>query len=233
VWAVLLPGPHSSDHSVDDAVALAENLGVPYDIISINDTVSSLERSLTPLFKGMDPGIAEENLQARARAVILMGLSNKFGHLLLNTSNKSEAAVGYGTLYGDMCGGLSPLGDVYKTDVYGMAKVINRQQEIIPENTISKPPSAELRPDQKDSDSLPEYDVLDDILYKFLEEGMDAATIEQSGHDNATVRKVLRLVTGSEHKRRQSPPVLRVTAKCLGAGREMPLEASYEAIINC
>ena len=233
VWAVLLPGPHSSDHSVDDAVALAENLGVRYDIISINDTVSSLEKSLSPLFKGKEPGVAEENLQARARAVILMGLSNKFGHLLLNTSNKSEAAVGYGTLYGDMCGGLSPLGDVYKTDVYGMAKVINSQQEIIPENTISKPPSAELRPDQKDSDSLPEYDVLDDILCKFLEENMDAASIEESGHDSATVRKVLRLVTGSEHKRRQSPPVLRVTAKCLGAGREMPLEASYEAIINC
>ncbi|MFP4691228.1 MAG: NAD+ synthase [Bacteroidales bacterium] len=233
VWAVLLPGPYSSDHSVDDAVSLAKNLGVRHDIISINETVTSLEKSLSPFFKGIEPGVAEENLQARARAVILMGLSNKFGHLLLNTSNKSEAAVGYGTLYGDMCGGLSVLGDVYKTDVYGIAGLINSKQEIIPENTISKPPSAELRPDQKDSDSLPDYEVLDAILFKFIEGGMDAASIVQSGHDCATVRKVLRLVTGSEHKRRQSPPILRVTAKCLGAGREMPLDASYGTIFNC
>ena len=233
VWAVLLPGPHSSDHSVSDAVSLADNLGVRYDMISINESVSAFENTLAPLFDQTKSCIAEENIQARARAVVLMGLSNKFGHLLLNTSNKSEAAVGYGTLYGDMCGGLSVLGDVYKTEVYGMARLINSKQETIPENTITKPPSAELRPDQKDSDSLPEYGVLDEILYKFIERGMDAASIVESGHDSATVRKVLRLVTGSEHKRRQSPPVLRVSAKCLGAGREMPLEASYGAILNC
>ncbi len=233
VWAVLLPGPHSSDHSVKDAVSLADNLGVRYDVISINESVSALEKTLEPLFDQTNTGIAEENIQARARAIVLMGLSNKFGHLLLNTSNKSEAAVGYGTLYGDMCGGLSVLGDVYKTEVYGMAEVINSRREIIPRNTITKPPSAELRPDQKDSDSLPEYAVLDEILYKFIEEGMDADSIVKSGHDAATVREVMRLVTGSEHKRRQSPPVLRVSAKCLGAGREMPLEASYGAIFNC
>ncbi len=233
VWAVLLPGPHSSDHSVKDAVSLAQNLGVKYDVISINETVSAVEKTLKPLFDHTNSGIAEENIQARARAIVLMGLSNKFGHLLLNTSNKSEAAVGYGTLYGDMCGGLSVLGDVYKTEVYGMAALINSKQEVIPDHTITKAPSAELRPDQKDADSLPDYAVLDEILYKFIEQGMDAASIVEAGHDDATVSKVLRLVTGSEHKRRQSPPVMRVSAKCLGVGREMPLEGSYGAILNC
>ncbi len=227
VWAVLLPGPYSSEHSVTDALALARNLGVRHDTVSINDIVKSLKDSLEPHFTGTSPGIAEENLQARARAIVLMGLSNKFGHLLLNTSNKSEAAVGYGTLYGDMCGGLSVLGDVYKSDAYGMARMINAREEIIPQHTLDKAPSAELKPKQKDTDSLPEYYLLDDILYQFLEQGRDAREIVRSGHDKTLVSKVLGMVCQSEHKRSQAPPSLRVSAKCLGVGREMPLEAHY------
>ena len=232
VWAVLLPGPHSSQHSIDDAVALAENLGVRYDLISINDTVKVLESSLEPYFKGTSFGIAEENLQARARSVVLMGLSNKYGHMLLNTSNKSEAAVGYSTLYGDMSGGLSLLGDVYKTDVYGLAALINKDQKIIPANTINKPPSAELKPDQKDTDSLPPYDVLDGILYRFLEENKDAAAIASEGYDPELVRQVLKLVCHSEYKRYQTPPILRVSPKCLGVGRQMPLDADYLSVFT-
>ncbi len=228
VWAVLLPGPHSSKHSVDDAIALARNLDVRHDIIHIDDTVNSFEQALSHHFEGTDRGVAEENIQARARAVILMGLSNKFGYLLLNTSNKSEAAVGYGTLYGDMCGGLSVLGDVYKTDVYGLARLINSQQTYIPQNTMEKPPSAELKPDQKDSDSLPDYDWLDEVLYQFIELHMDPQAIIKGGKDETLVNKVIRMVRVNEHKRFQSPPILRVSAKCLGIGRDMPLEASYK-----
>ncbi len=227
LWAVLLPGPFSSEHSVSDAVALAENLGVRYDIISVNDAVQSLENSLAPFFVNTLPGVAEENLQARARANILMGLSNKFGHMLLNTSNKSEAAVGYTTLYGDMCGGLSVLGDVYKTWVYELAHYINREQEIIPGSTIQKPPSAELSPGQKDSDSLPEYEVLDAILSLYIDRQMDRKQILDAGIDPELVNKVLRMVQTSEYKRKQSPPILRVTGKCLDIGREMPLDAHY------
>ncbi len=230
VWAVLLPGPYSTEHSVDDALALATNLGVRHDTISINDAVSSLRNSLASQFQDARPGIAEENIQARARAVILMGLSNKFGYLLLNTSNKSEAAVGYGTLYGDMCGGLSVLGDVYKTDVYGLARLINASGEVIPENTISKPPSAELKPNQKDTDSLPEYEVLDGLLNCLFEKQMDAKEIIREGYNSALVRRVIKMVYGSEYKRYQSPPILRVSSKCLGTGREMPLDAAYGAL---
>ncbi len=232
VWAVLLPGPHSSQHSIDDAVALARNLGVRHDLISINDTLAALENSLNPYFKDTKSGVAEENLQARARAVILMGLSNKFGHMLLNTSNKSEAAVGYSTLYGDMSGGLSVLGDVYKTDVYGLADLINKDKEIIPANSINKPPSAELKPDQKDTDSLPPYDLLDAVLYRLLEENKDAAAIVDDGYDVDLVKRVIMLVSQSEYKRYQTPPVLRVSAKCLGIGRQMPLDGDYQSIIN-
>ncbi len=232
VWAVLLPGPHSTQHSIDDAVALAENLGVRHDLISINDTVSALENSLEPYFSGTDSGIAEENLQARARSIILMGLSNKFGHMLLNTSNKSEAAVGYSTLYGDMSGGLSVLGDVYKTDVYGLAALINKEKEIIPSNSINKPPSAELKPDQKDTDSLPPYDVLDGILYRLLEENKDADAIVGDGYDADLVKTIIRLLSQSEYKRYQTPPILRVSPKCLGVGRQMPLEGDYRSIIH-
>jgi NAD+ synthase (glutamine-hydrolysing) len=164
IRVLLLPSRYSSDHSVDDALKLARNLGIQHNTLPIQDAVNAIDKSLEPLFEGTSPGIAEENIQARARGIFLMAISNKFGHILLNTTNKSECAVGYGTLYGDMNGGLAVLGDVYKTDVYRLAHYINRNSEIIPENSILKPPSAELRPGQKDTDSLPEYEVLDAIL---------------------------------------------------------------------
>ena len=230
VWAVLLPGPYSSEHSIADALALANKLGIKHDTISINDTVKSFENSLAGKFADTLPGIAEENIQARARAVVLMALSNKFGHMLLNTSNKSEAAVGYGTLYGDMCGGLAVIGDVYKTEVYGIARLINEKEEIIPHNTILKPPSAELKPNQKDTDSLPEYELLDQVLYKLVDLQMDAASIAAEGYDRSLVEKIAAMVFANEHKRLQSPPILRVSPKCLGIGREMPVEANYDAL---
>ncbi len=228
VWAVLLPGPFSSDHSVEDARRLATKLNVRYDIIPINAAVQSFELSLAKHLKDTPFGIAEENIQARARAVILMALSNKFGHMLLNTSNKSEAAVGYSTLYGDMCGGLSVIGDVYKTEVYGISRLINQKEEIIPWNSINKAPSAELKPNQKDSDSLPEYEVLDPILYRLLENQEDPEEIIAKGYDPVIVSKVARMLHHSEYKRYQSPPVLRVSPKCLGIGREMPLESPFK-----
>ncbi len=227
LWAILLPGPYSSKHSITDAQALANKLGVKHNTISINEIVNSFEHSLEPFFLDSEPGIAEENIQARARAVVLMGLSNKFGYMLLNTSNKSEAAVGYTTLYGDMCGGLSVIGDVYKTDVYGMANLINHDEEIIPDNTIIKPPSAELKPNQKDSDSLPEYKLLDDILFLMLEKQKDINDIIDAGYEKNIVERIAKMLQASEYKRRQSPPILRVSAKCLGVGREMPIEAKH------
>jgi NAD+ synthase (glutamine-hydrolysing) len=227
VWAVLMPGPHSSDHSVSDAVALAKNLGVRHDILPIHQVVASLQGSLDPLLGGLPPDVTEENLQARARAVLLMGLSNKFGHMLLNTSNKSEAAVGYGTLYGDMCGGLSVIGDLYKTEVYGLARYINRREEVIPWHTIEKPPSAELRPGQKDSDSLPEYGELDPVLFQYIEREKGPREIVDMGFPQQLVRQVLRLVNACEYKRKQTPPVLRVSQKGFGSGRRMPIVARY------
>lgn len=227
VWAVLLPGPYSSDHSVADAAALAANLGVKHDIIAIDAINKSLLHALNPYYTGTAQGIAEENLQARARAVVLMGLSNKFGHMLLNTSNKSEAAVGYGTLYGDMCGGIGVIADLYKTEVYSLARYVNREQEVIPWNTITKPPSAELKPDQQDSDSLPEYDILDPVLFQYIEKEKNAAEIIQMGFDADLVARVLTLVNNSEYKRRQSSPALRVSQKGFGTGRRMPIVANY------
>jgi NAD+ synthase (glutamine-hydrolysing) len=224
---LLLPSQYSSDHSITDAIKLAENIKVKYDIISIENAFSEFNNSLSTLFAGLPQNLAEENIQARVRAVMLMALSNKFGHLLLNTSNKSEAAVGYGTLYGDMCGALSVLGDVYKTDVYALAHYINREKEIIPLNSIIKPPSAELRPDQKDSDSLPEYDILDKILFKYIEEGKSEETIVAEGFDLATVRRTIKLVNNNEYKRFQCPPILRVSSKAFGFGRKMPLVAKF------
>ncbi|MCF8234219.1 MAG: NAD+ synthase [Bacteroidales bacterium] len=227
VYAVLLPSEFSSSHSVDDARQLAENLGCPYDLIPINDIYDSFMKSLKLQFRDLPFGIAEENIQARARGVLLMALSNKFGHILLNTSNKSEAAVGYGTLYGDMNGGLSVLGDVYKTQVFELARLINRGKEIIPENSIVKPPSAELRPDQKDSDSLPDYDVLDEILYQYIEMRKGPSDLIGMGFEESIVRKVLKLVNTSEYKRHQTPPILRVSPKAFGMGRRMPIVARY------
>jgi len=227
VYNVLLPSRFSSDHSVKDAVELAENMDAPYDIIEIENTFNALEQTLKPYFKGLPFNIAEENLQARARGVILMGLSNKFGYILLNTSNKSEAAVGYGTLYGDMNGGLSVLGDVYKTQVFELARFINRKKEVIPENIITKPPSAELRPDQKDSDSLPEYDILDEILYQYIEQRKGPKEIIDAGYDEALVNRILKMVNTNEYKRYQTPPILRVSSKAFGMGRRMPIVARY------
>ncbi len=227
VKAVLLPSQYSSQHSIDDAVALANNLGVGYDIINIEQTYLALEKTLDPFFAGLPFNIAEENMQSRSRGVILMALSNKFGYILLNTSNKSELAVGYGTLYGDMCGGLSVIGDLYKTEVYELCNFINRKQEIIPLNTITKAPSAELRPGQKDSDSLPEYEILDAILGLYIEMRKSPKEIIALGFDEALVNRVLRMVNNNEWKRIQAPPVLRVSSKSFGPGRRMPIVAKY------
>ncbi len=227
VKAVLLPSQFSSDHSISDAVEMAENLNVSHETIPIEKAYKAFDQTLQPLFHGLPFNLAEENLQARIRAVILMALSNKFGYILLNTSNKSEAAVGYGTLYGDMCGGISVLGDVYKTQVYEMARYINRKKTIIPINTITKPPSAELRPGQKDSDSLPDYQVLDKILYEYIEHRKGPADLIKEGFDEFTVRKVLKLVNTNEYKRYQTPPILRISSKAFGTGRRMPIVAKY------
>ncbi len=206
---------------------MAENLGIRYDIVQIQGAVDQFEKELTPLFAGANSDITEENIQARARGIYVMALSNKFGLILLNTTNKSESAVGYGTLYGDMNGGLSVLGDVYKTDVFKMARYINRDAEIIPENTIIKPPSAELRPDQKDTDSLPDYEVLDGILFRFIELNKSPKEIVADGYDEETVNRVIRMVNINEYKRFQAPPILRVSSKAFGFGRKMPLVAKY------
>ncbi len=227
VRALLMPSRFSSDHSVKDAVCLAENLGVKYDIIKIEKPFSAFESVLEPLFNGTPADITEENIQARVRAILLMAVSNKTGCILLNTSNKSEAAVGYGTLYGDMAGGLSVIGDVYKTDVYRLAGYINRNSEIIPVNTIKKLPSAELRPNQLDSDSLPDYSVLDPILYKYIEMQKKPEAIIEEGADAETVYRVIRLINSNEYKRYQTPPMLRISSKAFGAGRRMPLAAKY------
>ena len=227
LWAVLMPGPYSSDHSVRDAQVLAENLGVTHDLIPIHHINNSLLDALQPFLNNTAPDITEENLQARARAVVLMGLSNKYGHMLLNTSNKSEAAVGYGTLYGDMCGGISVIGDLYKTEAYALARYLNRHEEIIPWNTINKPPSAELKPDQKDTDSLPPYDILDPILFQYIEKEKTVAEITALGYDEKLVNRIALLVNRSEYKRKQSPPVLRVSQKGFGTGRRMPIVANY------
>jgi NAD+ synthase (glutamine-hydrolysing) len=227
VRAILLPSQYSSQHSIDDALTLAKNLGTPDDIINIETTYQALINTLQPLFNGLPFNIAEENMQSRSRGVILMAMSNKFGYILLNTSNKSELAVGYGTLYGDMCGGLSVIGDLYKTEVYQLAEYINRNGEIIPKNTIIKAPSAELRPDQKDSDSLPDYDTLDAILALYIELRKSPKEIIAMGFDEALVKRVLNMVNSNEWKRIQAPPVLRVSSKAFGPGRRMPIVAKY------
>jgi NAD+ synthase (glutamine-hydrolysing) len=227
IRSLLMPSRYSSGHSVTDAVELAERLKTQYDIISIEQPFKAFEDVLAPIFKDRDRDITEENLQARVRAVLLMAVSNKLGCILLNTSNKSEAAVGYGTLYGDMAGGLSVIGDVYKTDIYRLAAYINREKEIIPKNIIMKLPSAELRPDQLDSDSLPEYGILDNILYQYIELQKPPDKIIDDGSDSETVNKVIRLINFNEYKRYQAPPILRISSKAFGAGRRMPLVAMY------
>lgn len=227
VRVLLMPSRYSSDHSINDAEHLAKNLGIQYEIIPIQTMVDSFEQSLSDTFKNQQSDITEENIQARTRGILLMAISNKFGNILLNTTNKSECAVGYGTLYGDMNGGLSVLGDVYKTDVFKMSNWINRDREIIPYNTILKPPSAELRPDQKDSDSLPDYDILDQILFNYIELNLSPEEIIARGFDEATVLKTVRMVNTNEYKRFQAPPILRISSKAFGFGRRMPLVARY------
>lgn len=227
VTGILMPSQFSSDHSIADARQLAENLQIPYEIIPITRIYDVFDTELQPFYRGIPPDVTEENIQARSRAVILMALANKWRSILLNTSNKSEAAVGYGTLYGDMCGGIGVLGDVYKTEVYALTRYINRDREIIPVNTIVKPPSAELRPNQKDADSLPEYEVLDQILFQYIECRAGSREIIGMGFDEALVKKVLHMVNTNEHKRYQAPPVLRVSGKAFGPGRRMPIVSRF------
>lgn len=227
VLSLLLPSGFSTNHSLDDARALSENLGTPYETISIEENFQAFLQTLQPHFKDLPFSVAEENLQARVRGVLLMAFSNKFGYILLNTTNKSEAAVGYGTLYGDMCGGLAVLGDVYKTQVYELAHYINRNKEIIPSNIITKAPSAELRHNQKDSDSLPEYDLLDKLLYQYIEKRKGPKELVAMGFEQSLVDRVLKMVNGNEWKRFQTPPILRVSPKAFGMGRRMNIEGKY------
>ncbi|OJY81462.1 MAG: NAD+ synthase [Sphingobacteriales bacterium 40-81] len=227
VRAILMPSPYSSDHSVKDAVQLSKNLGNPYDIVPIKNIYESFLDTLKPIFGDLPFSLAEENIQSRTRGNLLMAISNKFGYILLNTSNKSELATGYGTLYGDMAGGLSVLGDVYKMQVYALARYINSEKEIIPENIITKAPSAELRPNQKDSDSLPEYDILDKLLYQYIERRQGPKEIIAMGIDAALVARVLRMVNMNEYKRNQFCPIIRVSAKAFGVGRRVPIVGKY------
>lgn len=227
VISVLMPSQYSSDHSVSDSLEMLENTGSPQHTIKINDTHQIFRQTLKPIFGNSPTGLADENLQARTRGVYLMAIANKFGYILLNTSNKSEAAVGYGTLYGDMNGGISVLGDVYKTEVFDLARYINIEEEIIPKNIITKPPSAELRPNQKDSDSLPDYEILDKILYQYIEQRKGPKELIALGFSEELVKRTLKLVNTNEYKRYQTPPILRVSPKAFGMGRRMPIVAKY------
>ncbi len=227
VNALLLPSQFSTGHSVADAELLSKNLGNHFDTIPIKGIFDEFEKSLQPVFKGLPFNVAEENLQSRIRGALVMAMSNKFGSILLNTSNKSELATGYGTLYGDMAGGLGVIGDLYKMQVYALANYINRNKEIIPNNIIDKAPSAELRPDQKDSDSLPEYNILDPILYQYIERRHGPKEIINMGHDPALVSRILKLVNTNEYKRNQFCPIIRVSPKAFGIGRRVPIVGKY------
>lgn len=227
VRAILMPSPYSTEHSVNDAVKLSEKLGNPYDIIRINQVYEAFMSTLKPIFKDLPFSIAEENLQSRTRGNILMAIANKFGYILLNTSNKSELATGYGTLYGDMAGGLGVLGDCYKQQIYALTRYINRNEEIIPEHILIKPPSAELRPDQKDTDSLPGYDILDEILYQYIERRQGPNEIKAMGFESPLVDRILKLVNTNEYKRNQFCPIIRISSKAFGVGRRMPIVGKY------
>ena len=227
VKAILMPSDFSSEGSVLDAKKLSENLKNNFEILPISNVFDSFGQTLKPMFEGLEFGLAEENIQARSRAVLLMAISNKFGHILLNTSNKSEMSVGYTTLYGDMCGSLSVMGDLYKTDVYKLARFINQDIEIIPYSIIDKAPSAELRPNQKDSDSLPEYDVLDQILELYIEKQKGIEEIVQLGFEFALVNRIVGMVNRNEYKRFQAPPIIRIRSKAFGRGRQIPLVSKW------
>ncbi|MFZ1529047.1 MAG: NAD+ synthase [Ferruginibacter sp.] len=227
VTAVLMPSQYSTGHSVSDAEQLSKTLSNPYHILPIKNIYDSFLTELEPLFKDLPFSVAEENIQSRTRGNLLMAIANKFGYILLNTSNKSELATGYGTLYGDMAGGLGVLGDCYKLQIFELARFINRNKEIIPVNIISKPPSAELRPNQKDSDSLPEYNVLDKVLYQYIEQSKGPDEIKAMGFDAALVDRILRLVNINEYKRNQFCPIIRISPKAFGVGRRVPIVAKY------
>ncbi|WP_417040615.1 NAD+ synthase [Cylindrospermopsis raciborskii] len=227
VLGVLMPSPYSSQHSVSDALKLGQNLGIKTQILPIGELMKSFDHTLFELFTGTEFGIAEENIQSRIRGVLLMAISNKFGYLLLSTGNKSEIAVGYCTLYGDMNGGLAVIADVPKTRVYSICNWLNgqNQQEVIPQNILTKPPSAELKPGQTDQDSLPPYNILDDILQRLINQHQSVEEIIAGGHDLGTVNRVIKLVAGSEFKRRQAAPGLKITDRAFGTGWRMPIAA--------
>ncbi|MSU70722.1 MAG: NAD+ synthase [Opitutus sp.] len=227
VIGVSLPSSISSRHSRDDARILAQNLGLRFETIAIADAVAACEKALGPLFAGRPRDVAEENIQARVRGVLMMALSNKFGAILLTTGNKSEMAVGYCTLYGDMCGGLAVISDVFKTQVYALARWINRDREIIPLSTIEKPPSAELRPDQTDQDTLPPYDILDGILKGYVEEGLSRRDLLTQGFAESVVNEIVRKVDLNEYKRKQAAPGLKITPLAFGVGRRIPIVQKY------
>jgi NAD+ synthase (glutamine-hydrolysing) len=227
VRVLLMPSEYSSDHSVSDAEALSKTLGNEYDIVAIKDIYNSFLSTLQPVFKDAPFNVAEENLQSRSRGNLLMALANKFHYILLNTSNKSELATGYGTLYGDMAGGLSVLGDLYKMQVYALARYLNKEGEVIPQNILDKAPSAELRPNQKDSDSLPDYPVLDRVLYQYIELRQGPKDIIAQGFDEHLVARILKLVNLNEYKRNQFCPIIRVSSKAFGVGRRLPIVGKY------
>jgi len=227
VRAVLMPSAYSTGHSVSDAEQLSKTLGNPYDILPIKNIYESFLTELQPVFNNLPFGIAEENIQSRTRGNLLMAIANKFGYILLNTSNKSELSTGYGTLYGDMAGGIAVLGDCYKMQVYELARYINRQQELIPVSIIKKAPSAELRPGQVDADSLPDYSILDRVLYQYIEMREGPNEIKAQGFDAALVDRVLKMVNINEYKRKQFCPIIRVSSKAFGVGRKLPIVAKY------
>jgi NAD+ synthase (glutamine-hydrolysing) len=229
VIGIGMPGPYSSGGSIDDARELARNLKIRFELLSINEIYAAARQTLSPVFAGMPQDVTEENIQSRARGLLLMALSNKFGALVLSTGNKSELAVGYCTLYGDMVGGLAVISDVPKTLVYRLSAYVNSKRKVIPESTIEKPPSAELRPDQKDSDSLPPYEVLDAILEDYVEESYSAEQIARAHNfEPALVHRVIRMVERSEYKRQQAAPGIKISAKAFGYGRRFPIAAKAE-----
>jgi NAD+ synthase (glutamine-hydrolysing) len=227
VRVLLMPSEYSSGHSVSDAEALSKNLGNEYDIVPIKEVYNAFLTTLKPIFRDLPFSIAEENIQSRTRGNLLMAVANKFNYILLNTSNKSELATGYGTLYGDMAGGLSVLGDLYKMQIYALAKYLNRKGEILPNNILTKAPSAELRPNQKDSDSLPDYPVLDRVLYQYIELRQGPKEIIAQGYDEKLVARILKLVNTNEYKRNQFCPIIRVSCKAFGVGRRLPIVGKY------